>query len=166
MGSRNKEQHWINQRVLFDENYAVALMQSLKNKDIPEGGSKGAILPSCVSHPTLSPLPCIITNHILARLDWVQASAYASRNTSLPSSTSSSLAKPPGLKIPSSTYTRSLSCSSSVSMRVPRVGSTGLPYLPAPAAPPPGGSPQLARARLSSVVSCTTSRHDVLSVRQ
>ena len=38
----------INQRQLFDENYGLASTQSLKNKDIPEGGSKGTILPSCV----------------------------------------------------------------------------------------------------------------------
>ena len=36
----------INQRMLFDENYALASTQSLKNKDIPEGGAKGTILPS------------------------------------------------------------------------------------------------------------------------
>jgi len=32
----------------FDENYALASTQNLKNKDIPEGGAKGTILPSCV----------------------------------------------------------------------------------------------------------------------
>ena len=32
----------------FDENYGLACTQSLKNKDIPEGGAKGTILPSCV----------------------------------------------------------------------------------------------------------------------
>ena len=36
----------INQRSLFDENYAFASTQNLKNKDIPEGGAKGTILPS------------------------------------------------------------------------------------------------------------------------
>jgi NAD-specific glutamate dehydrogenase len=30
----------------FDENYALAYTQSLKNKDIPENGAKGTILPS------------------------------------------------------------------------------------------------------------------------
>jgi len=34
--------------MLFDENYALAATQSLKNKDIPEGGAKGIILPSYV----------------------------------------------------------------------------------------------------------------------
>jgi hypothetical protein len=34
----------INQRMLFDENYALASTQSLKNKDIPEGGAKGTIV--------------------------------------------------------------------------------------------------------------------------
>ena len=29
----------------FDENYGLASTQSLKNKDIPEGGAKGTILP-------------------------------------------------------------------------------------------------------------------------
>ena len=38
----------INQRMLFDENYNLAATQSLKNKDIPEGGAKGTILPSSV----------------------------------------------------------------------------------------------------------------------
>ncbi|KAH9028701.1 NADH-dependent glutamate dehydrogenase [Lactarius pseudohatsudake] len=44
--SRNKENYSINQRMLFDENYGLASTQSLKNKDIPEGGAKGTILPS------------------------------------------------------------------------------------------------------------------------
>ena len=34
----------INQRSLFDENYALASTQNLKNKDIPEGGAKGTIV--------------------------------------------------------------------------------------------------------------------------
>jgi glutamate dehydrogenase len=34
--------------MLFDENYGLASTQSLKNKDIPEGGAKGTILPSYV----------------------------------------------------------------------------------------------------------------------
>ncbi|KAE9388972.1 Aminoacid dehydrogenase-like protein [Gymnopus androsaceus JB14] len=38
--SRNKEMYSINQRMLFDENYNLASTQSLKNKDIPEGGAK------------------------------------------------------------------------------------------------------------------------------
>ncbi|KAI5846676.1 Glutamate/Leucine/Phenylalanine/Valine dehydrogenase-domain-containing protein [Tricharina praecox] len=42
--SRNKE-HWsINARSVFDENYNLANTQQRKNKDIPEGGSKGVIL--------------------------------------------------------------------------------------------------------------------------
>ncbi|QRV92303.1 glutamate dehydrogenase (NAD+) [Ceratobasidium sp. AG-Ba] len=44
--SRNKENYSINQRMLFDENYALAATQTLKNKDIPESGAKGTILPS------------------------------------------------------------------------------------------------------------------------
>lgn len=44
--SRNKENYSINQRTLFDENYGLASTQHLKNKDIPEGGSKGTILPT------------------------------------------------------------------------------------------------------------------------
>lgn len=43
--SRNRENYSINQRNLFDEVYGLASTQALKNKDIPEGGSKGAILP-------------------------------------------------------------------------------------------------------------------------
>ncbi|GJJ15432.1 hypothetical protein Clacol_009709 [Clathrus columnatus] len=37
----------------FDENYNLAFTQSLKNKDIPEGGSKGTILPSLGASPRL-----------------------------------------------------------------------------------------------------------------
>ncbi|KAJ1961542.1 NAD-dependent glutamate dehydrogenase [Dipsacomyces acuminosporus] len=42
--SRNSEAFSINQRTLFDENYSLASTQHRKNKDIPEGGSKGTIL--------------------------------------------------------------------------------------------------------------------------
>ncbi|OMH86312.1 NAD-specific glutamate dehydrogenase [Zancudomyces culisetae] len=42
--SRNEESYNTNQRSLFDENYALASTQHRKNKDIPEGGSKGTIL--------------------------------------------------------------------------------------------------------------------------
>ncbi|SAM05108.1 hypothetical protein [Absidia glauca] len=42
--SRNREAYSINQRSLFDENYSLAATQQRKNKDIPEGGSKGTIL--------------------------------------------------------------------------------------------------------------------------
>ncbi|KAF5360835.1 hypothetical protein D9756_004968 [Leucocoprinus leucothites] len=49
--SRNRENYSINQRMLFDENYNLASTQSLKNKDIPEGGAKGTILPSLGAHP-------------------------------------------------------------------------------------------------------------------
>ena len=41
----------INQRMLFDENYGLAATQNLKNKDIPEGGAKGTILPAYVFSP-------------------------------------------------------------------------------------------------------------------
>ncbi|KAG8935801.1 NAD-dependent glutamate dehydrogenase [Tulasnella sp. 419] len=51
--SRGKENYSINQRTLFDENYALASTQSLKNKDIPEGGAKGTILPSLDASPRL-----------------------------------------------------------------------------------------------------------------
>ncbi|KAF8882033.1 NADH-dependent glutamate dehydrogenase [Gymnopilus junonius] len=51
--SRNKENYSINQRMLFDENYNLASTQSLKNKDIPEGGAKGTILPSLGANPRL-----------------------------------------------------------------------------------------------------------------
>ncbi|KIJ45958.1 hypothetical protein M422DRAFT_29602 [Sphaerobolus stellatus SS14] len=53
VSSRVKETYSINQRMLFDENYALASTQSLKNKDIPEGGSKGTILPSLGANPRL-----------------------------------------------------------------------------------------------------------------
>jgi glutamate dehydrogenase len=42
--SRNKEAWSMNVRSVFDENYNLANTQQRKNKDIPEGGSKGVIL--------------------------------------------------------------------------------------------------------------------------
>ncbi|KAK0548231.1 NAD-dependent glutamate dehydrogenase [Tilletia horrida] len=51
--SRNRENYSINQRMLFDEVYALAYTQQQKNKDLPEGGSKGAILPSLDANPRL-----------------------------------------------------------------------------------------------------------------
>jgi glutamate dehydrogenase len=51
--SRNRENYSINQRTLFDENYALASTQHLKNKDIPEGGAKGTILPTLDANPRL-----------------------------------------------------------------------------------------------------------------
>lgn len=42
--SRSKEAYAINARSLFDENYGLANTQQRKNKDIPEGGSKGVVL--------------------------------------------------------------------------------------------------------------------------
>ena len=44
MRSRDKEVYSINLRTLFDENFNLAATQHRKNKDIPEGGSKGTIL--------------------------------------------------------------------------------------------------------------------------
>ncbi|WFD29759.1 glutamate dehydrogenase [Malassezia sp. CBS 17886] len=52
--SRNREMFSINQRTLFDECYNLARTQHLKNKDIPEGGAKGAILPSMDVSPRLA----------------------------------------------------------------------------------------------------------------
>jgi glutamate dehydrogenase len=42
--SRDLESFHTNVAQLFDENYNLALTQQRKNKDIPEGGSKGTIL--------------------------------------------------------------------------------------------------------------------------
>lgn len=42
--SRSNEAYAINARSLFDENYNLANTQQRKNKDIPEGGSKGVVL--------------------------------------------------------------------------------------------------------------------------
>jgi len=42
--SRSPEAYAINARSLFDENYNLANTQQRKNKDIPEGGSKGVVL--------------------------------------------------------------------------------------------------------------------------
>lgn len=38
---------------MFDEVYGLASTQALKNKDIPEGGSKGAILPDIGASPVI-----------------------------------------------------------------------------------------------------------------
>merc|ERR550532_3781058 len=43
--SRNREVYERNFATLFDEGYNLAFTQQNKNKDIPEGGSKGVILP-------------------------------------------------------------------------------------------------------------------------
>ena len=42
--SRSRDAYAINAKSLFDENYNLANTQARKNKDIPEGGSKGVIL--------------------------------------------------------------------------------------------------------------------------
>ncbi len=42
--SRNEEVYNFNSNFIFDENYNLAWTQQQKNKDIPEGGSKGTIL--------------------------------------------------------------------------------------------------------------------------
>ena len=52
--SKNRENYSINQRTLFDENYALASTQQLKNKEIPEGGAKGTILPTLDANPKLA----------------------------------------------------------------------------------------------------------------
>jgi glutamate dehydrogenase len=44
ISSNGAENYEYNVDNLFDENYSLALTQQLKNKDIPEGGSKGTIL--------------------------------------------------------------------------------------------------------------------------
>jgi len=44
--SASQQQHVRNKETLFDENYNLAFTQQMKNKDIPEGGSKGTVLPS------------------------------------------------------------------------------------------------------------------------
>ncbi|KAI5476655.1 hypothetical protein MNV49_007433 [Pseudohyphozyma bogoriensis] len=52
--SRNREAYSVSQRNLFDENYGLASTQALKNKDIPEGGSKGVILPDIGASPRIA----------------------------------------------------------------------------------------------------------------
>ncbi|ODV87255.1 hypothetical protein CANARDRAFT_194948 [[Candida] arabinofermentans NRRL YB-2248] len=42
--SRSVDNYNVNMRTMFDENYNLASTQQKKNKDIPEGGSKGVIL--------------------------------------------------------------------------------------------------------------------------
>jgi glutamate dehydrogenase len=43
--SRNQSVYEANEKTHFDENYNLALTQQRKNKDIPEGGAKGVLLP-------------------------------------------------------------------------------------------------------------------------
>lgn len=47
----NSRRRLVNHR--FDENYGLAWTQTLKNKDIPEGGAKGTILPSLGASPKI-----------------------------------------------------------------------------------------------------------------
>ena len=61
----------------FDENYALASTQSLKNKDIPEGGAKGTILPSYVIYKLKSPFSDQVFLGLERTLD------VHSRNTSM-----------------------------------------------------------------------------------
>lgn len=63
--SRTKEEYLKNSDEAFFEVYNLAYTQSKKNKDIPEGGSKGIILP----HYTVSEFDIIFQNYIDAILD-------------------------------------------------------------------------------------------------
>ncbi|GBE83016.1 NAD-specific glutamate dehydrogenase [Sparassis crispa] len=84
--SRNSENYSINQRMLFNENYDLASTQSLKNKDIPEGGAKGTILPLYISSSFLPFHTCRsgTDSRLSCFADWVQAQDCASRNTWTP----------------------------------------------------------------------------------
>ncbi|KAJ3063698.1 NAD-dependent glutamate dehydrogenase [Podochytrium sp. JEL0797] len=53
--SRNPEAYATNLRTLFDENYGLANTQQRKNKDIPEGGSKGTILLDATHQDSIKP---------------------------------------------------------------------------------------------------------------
>lgn len=44
VSSRNQDVYEINSKMVIDENYQLASTQQRKNKDIPEGGSKGVVL--------------------------------------------------------------------------------------------------------------------------
>ncbi|KAI8840785.1 Glutamate/Leucine/Phenylalanine/Valine dehydrogenase-domain-containing protein [Chytriomyces cf. hyalinus JEL632] len=70
--SRNAEAYSINLRSLFDENYNLANTQQRKNKDIPEGGSKGTILlnPDTQGNPQFA-----FENYVDALLDVVVVGA-------------------------------------------------------------------------------------------
>lgn len=50
--SKNQDIYDVNSRMVIDENYQLASTQQRKNKDIPEGGSKGVVLlnPGLTSH--------------------------------------------------------------------------------------------------------------------
>lgn len=56
--SRSQDAYNVNARNLFDENYNLANTQQRKNKDIPEGGSKGVILLDPTSSAQDRPQAC------------------------------------------------------------------------------------------------------------
>jgi len=66
--SRNDEVHKINASRLFEEGYNLAYTQQKKNKDIPEGGSKGTILLD-VSHQSPTAMRACFLDYIDSLLD-------------------------------------------------------------------------------------------------
>jgi hypothetical protein len=58
--SANQEVYSRNVTTLFDENYNLAHTQQLKNKDIPEGGSKGVLF--CLADQT----GVVFVQHVMA----------------------------------------------------------------------------------------------------
>ncbi len=132
--SRNRETYSINQRTLFDENYALASTQHLKNKDIPRVGLKA---PS--SRRSTRTRGC------------------ASRSTSTRSSTCSSRARRPASRRRSSTCSARRRSSSSARTRARPTAWTGARSTRASAAPPGGSPSPRARPPRRSAASRTTS---------
>jgi glutamate dehydrogenase len=73
--SRNEQVYKINASRLYEEAYNLALTQQKKNKDIPEGGSKGTILLAPTHQSDYSSRVCFI-GYIDALLDCMLASHH------------------------------------------------------------------------------------------
>ncbi|KAF4646479.1 hypothetical protein FOZ61_005777, partial [Perkinsus olseni] len=71
--SRNKQVYKKNCATLLEENYNLAYTQQLKNKDIPEGGSKGTILMDTDSQNLKTSGREAFNNYIDALLDCILA---------------------------------------------------------------------------------------------
>eukprot|EP00929_Paragymnodinium_shiwhaense_P009186 TRINITY_DN11324_c0_g1_i2.p1 TRINITY_DN11324_c0_g1~~TRINITY_DN11324_c0_g1_i2.p1 ORF type:complete len:905 (+),score=217.21 TRINITY_DN11324_c0_g1_i2:153-2867(+) len=71
--SRDENAYERNYASLFDECYNLALTQQAKNKDIPEGGSKGVILPEFSPGMTETAAKACFTSYLDALLDCMLA---------------------------------------------------------------------------------------------
>ncbi len=68
---RSQEQHTLESERHYDENYGLAFAQQLKNKDIPEGGSKGVILMEPLDASRVNPANRCVKAYINSLLDMI-----------------------------------------------------------------------------------------------